>query len=109
MLPSPRSILENRVAKVKPPLKQLDNVSHEEMQQLLTKLKEIVPNMPKNKKLSKLEIIQNVIDYIFDLETALESHPSLASNVQNLSLQQCNNSSHNHHQKHFHIFVSGSS
>ncbi|RWS19376.1 DNA-binding protein inhibitor ID-2-like protein, partial [Leptotrombidium deliense] len=46
------------------------------MQQLLTKLQELVPNMPKNKKLSKLEIIQNVIDYIFDLESALESHPA---------------------------------
>lgn len=50
----------------------------EEMQELLSKLKDLVPNMPKNKKLSKLEIIQYVIDYIFDLETALESHPSVA-------------------------------
>ena len=54
----------------------MDNhVSGDEMQSLLAKLKELVPNMPRNKKLSKLEIIQNVIDYIFDLQLALESHP----------------------------------
>lgn len=46
------------------------------MQVLLCKLKELVPNMPKNKKLSKLEIIQYVIDYIVDLQIALESHPA---------------------------------
>lgn len=48
----------------------------EEMQELLTKLKDIVPYMPRNKKLSKLEIIQYVIDYIYDLETTLEHHPA---------------------------------
>src|SRR5699024_7885758 len=47
----------------------------EEMQSLLAKLKELVPGIPKKRKLSKLEIIQHVIDYIFDLQVALESHP----------------------------------
>lgn len=50
-------------------------MTHAEIQALLLKLKEIVPNMPRNRKLSKLEIIQNVIDYIVDLQIALESHP----------------------------------
>lgn len=48
----------------------------EEMQVYFSKLKELVPFMPKNKKLSKLEIIQYVIDYICDLQLALETHPA---------------------------------
>ncbi|KAH7973745.1 hypothetical protein HPB49_004823 [Dermacentor silvarum] len=52
------------------------DLNHEEMQSLLAKLKELVPNMPRNKKVSKLEIIQNVIDYILDLQIALETHPA---------------------------------
>lgn len=55
-----------------------DMMVAEEIQELLSKLKELVPNMPRNKKLSKLEIIQYVIDYIDDLQSALESHPSVA-------------------------------
>ncbi|KAL3247105.1 hypothetical protein MRX96_057242 [Rhipicephalus microplus] len=57
-------------------------VSREEVNQggaiqgLLDKLKDLVPNMPRSKKLTKLEIIQNVIDYILDLEIALEAHPT---------------------------------
>lgn len=41
----------------------------------LSKLKELVPFMPKNRRLSKLEVIQHVIDYICDLQYALETHP----------------------------------
>lgn len=52
------------------------DLNQEEMHSLLAKLKELVPNMPRNKKLSKLEIIQNVIDYILDLQIALETHPA---------------------------------
>lgn len=44
-----------------------------EIQMYLSKLKDLVPNMPKNKKMSKLEVIQNVIDYICDLQSALET------------------------------------
>lgn len=44
-----------------------------EIQMYLSKLKDLVPYMPKNKKLSKLEVIQNVIDYICDLQSALET------------------------------------
>ncbi|KAH7973752.1 hypothetical protein HPB49_004830 [Dermacentor silvarum] len=55
------------------------DVNHGAIQALLDKLKDLVPNMPRSKKVSKLEIIQNVIDYILDLELALEAHPSKRS------------------------------
>lgn len=48
-----------------------------EIQMYLSKLKDLVPFMPKNRKISKLEVIQNVIDYICDLQSALESHPAV--------------------------------
>lgn len=44
-----------------------------EIQMYLSKLKDLVPYMPKNKKLSKLEVIENVIDYICDLQSALQT------------------------------------
>lgn len=61
-----------------------------EIQMYLSKLKDLVPFMPKNRKLSKLEVIQNVIDYICDLQNALESHPAVNSfdPVQALASQQ---------------------
>ncbi len=43
-----------------------------EIQMYLSKLKDLVPYMPKNKKLSKLEVIENVIDYICDLQSTLQ-------------------------------------
>ncbi|XP_061391110.1 protein extra-macrochaetae, partial [Musca vetustissima] len=48
-----------------------------EMKMYLSKLKDLVPFMPKNRKLSKLEIIQHVIDYICDLQSELETHPEM--------------------------------
>lgn len=61
-----------------------------EIQMYLSKLKDLVPFMPKNRKLSKLEVIQNVIDYICDLQNALESHPAVNAfdPVQALASQQ---------------------
>lgn len=56
--------------------KQRRDVENEEVQMYLSKLKELVPFMPKNKRLSKLEVIQHVIDYICDLQYALEAHPN---------------------------------
>lgn len=47
----------------------------------LSKLKELVPCIPKNRRLSKLEVIQHVIDYIGDLQFALETHPSVVASV----------------------------
>ncbi|CAG9761431.1 unnamed protein product [Ceutorhynchus assimilis] len=48
------------------------DVENEEIQMYLSKLKDLVPFMPKNRKLSKLEVIQHVIDYICDLQCALD-------------------------------------
>lgn len=53
------------------------DVENEEIQMYLSKLKDLVPFMPKNKKLTKLEVIQYVIDYICDLQYALETHPNV--------------------------------
>lgn len=64
-----QKLLKGRVSKER-------DVTNEEMQSLLSKLKTLVPNMPRHKKLSKLEIIQYVIDYIMDLQNALDTHPA---------------------------------
>lgn len=47
-----------------------------EIQMYISKLKDLVPFMPKNRKLSKLEVITNVIQYICDLQTALDGNPA---------------------------------
>ena len=61
-----------------------------EMQLYLSKLKELVPNMPKDRKVSKVEVINNVIDYICDLQMALDHHHPLLVSVM---LNNNNNSS----------------
>uniref|UniRef100_A0A182RB24 BHLH domain-containing protein n=1 Tax=Anopheles funestus TaxID=62324 RepID=A0A182RB24_ANOFN len=50
---------------------------NDEIKLYLSKLRELVPFMPKNRKLTKLEVIQNVIDYICELQNALDSHPAV--------------------------------
>uniref|UniRef100_A0A182XZD0 Uncharacterized protein n=1 Tax=Anopheles stephensi TaxID=30069 RepID=A0A182XZD0_ANOST len=52
---------------------------NDEIKLYLSKLRELVPFMPKNRKLTKLEVIQNVIDYICELQNALDSHPAVNS------------------------------
>jgi DNA-binding protein inhibitor ID len=47
-----------------------------EIKVYLTQLKELVPFMPKHKKLSKLEVITYVIDYIRDLRQTLGLPPN---------------------------------
>ncbi|KFO79756.1 DNA-binding protein inhibitor ID-2, partial [Cuculus canorus] len=49
------------------------------MNDCYSKLKELVPSIPQNKKVSKMEILQHVIDYILDLQIALDSHPTIVS------------------------------
>nr|QAB02857.1 extramacrochaetae protein [Bemisia tabaci] len=68
-------VINGRVHK---PRRDLEN---EEIQMYLSKLKELVPFMPKNRRLSKLEVIQNVIEYICDLQNALENHPNMTSEM----------------------------
>ncbi|XP_076834911.1 DNA-binding protein inhibitor ID-3 [Brachyhypopomus gauderio] len=43
-----------------------------DMNHCYSKLKELVPTIPPNKSVSQVEILQHVIDYIFDLQIALE-------------------------------------
>ncbi|KAG8451240.1 hypothetical protein GDO86_003468 [Hymenochirus boettgeri] len=51
-----------------------------------SKLKELVPGIPQGSKLSQVEILQHVIDYIFDLQIVLEDQPSVGSSI--LGLQK---------------------
>lgn len=68
---------ENAVAAGKVTKHKQKDVENEEIQMYLSKLKDLVPFMPKNRKISKLEVIQHVIDYICDLQCALETHPAV--------------------------------
>ncbi|KAK6291170.1 hypothetical protein J4Q44_G00384250 [Coregonus suidteri] len=49
----------------------------DDMNHCYSRLKRLVPTIPQHKKVSKVEILQHVIDYILDLQLALETHPSL--------------------------------
>lgn len=60
-----------------------------EMKSLLTKLQQLVPSMPRNKRVSKLEIILSVIDYIVHLETALEAHSAARTSTPVASIRHC--------------------
>uniref|UniRef100_A0A2R8Z8I9 BHLH domain-containing protein n=1 Tax=Pan paniscus TaxID=9597 RepID=A0A2R8Z8I9_PANPA len=44
-----------------------------------TPLKELVPSILQNKNVSKMEILQHVIDYILDLQITLDLHPTIVS------------------------------
>ncbi|KAM4580121.1 DNA-binding protein inhibitor ID-4 [Odontesthes bonariensis] len=48
-----------------------------DMNDCYSRLKRLVPTIPQDKKVSKVEILQHVIDYIVDLQLALETHPAL--------------------------------
>ncbi|KTF80684.1 hypothetical protein cypCar_00043676 [Cyprinus carpio] len=51
----------------------------QDMNSCYSKLKELVPTLPTNKKASKVEILQHVIDYIWDLQVELESKKNQSS------------------------------
>ncbi|KAG9268478.1 DNA-binding protein inhibitor ID-2a [Astyanax mexicanus] len=52
------------------------------MNDCYSKLKELVPSIPQNKNVSKMEILQHVIDYILDLQIALDSsHSAMSSSL----------------------------
>lgn len=44
----------------------------QDMNNCYSKLKELVPTLPTNKKATKVEILQHVIDYIWDLQVKLD-------------------------------------
>lgn len=62
------------------------------MNDCYSKLKELVPSLPQNRSVSKMEILQHVIDYILDLQIALDSSSALMSRPQKPQPQQ-------HHQR----------
>uniref|UniRef100_A0A4W5NCF6 DNA-binding protein inhibitor ID-4 n=1 Tax=Hucho hucho TaxID=62062 RepID=A0A4W5NCF6_9TELE len=49
------------------------------MNDCYSKLKELVPSIPQNKNVSKMEILQHVIDYILDLQIALDSNVAITN------------------------------
>ncbi|XP_028909246.1 DNA-binding protein inhibitor ID-4 [Ornithorhynchus anatinus] len=53
-----------------------------DMNDCYSRLKKLVPTIPPNKKVSKVEILQHVIDYILDLQLALDTHPALLRSPQ---------------------------
>ncbi|XP_077583372.1 DNA-binding protein inhibitor ID-1 [Stigmatopora nigra] len=61
------------ISKCKIPLldEQMSVFLHD-MNSCYSKLKELVPTLPTNKKASKVEILQHVIDYIWDLQVELD-------------------------------------
>uniref|UniRef100_A0A6V7HWR4 BHLH domain-containing protein n=1 Tax=Bracon brevicornis TaxID=1563983 RepID=A0A6V7HWR4_9HYME len=63
-VPPTRGVLHNTLGR--------RDLEAEEIAAYLTKLKSLVPDMPRKRKLSKLEVIQRVIEYIWDLQTTLE-------------------------------------
>lgn len=65
----------------------------EEVAAYLTKLRSLVPDMPRKRKLSKLEVIQRVIEYICDLQTTLEETNHESKTVPRQPLQPLLNAS----------------
>ncbi|XP_018588583.1 DNA-binding protein inhibitor ID-3 [Scleropages formosus] len=60
-----------------------------------SRLKELVPSIPQNRSVSQVEILQHVIDYILDLQTALEAaSPEPAGPEVVLSLQTADMARH---------------
>ncbi|XP_028848786.1 DNA-binding protein inhibitor ID-2a [Denticeps clupeoides] len=51
------------------------------MNDCYSKLKELVPSIPQNRSVSKMEILQHVIDYILDLQIALDSNSGAAASA----------------------------
>lgn len=50
-----------------------------DMNDCYSRLKELVPSLPQDRSVSKMEILQHVIDYILDLQIALDSSTANAS------------------------------
>lgn len=55
------------------------NVLLYDMNGCYSRLKELVPTLPQNRKVSKVEILQHVIDYIRDLQLELNSESEVAT------------------------------
>lgn len=55
------------------------NVLLYDMNGCYSRLKELVPTLPQNRKVSRVEILQHVIDYIWDLELELNSESQVGT------------------------------
>lgn len=65
---------------------------NQEETQVLKKLQQIVPTIPKDSKVSNLDIIENVIQYIMVLQNELEQEePNGAHSTSSLLMQECSN------------------
>ncbi|CAJ0927864.1 unnamed protein product [Ranitomeya imitator] len=62
-----------------------------DMNDCYSKLRELVPGIPQGSKLSQVEILQHVIDYIFDLQIVLVKSRSTtpSSPFRNQTSQNC--------------------
>lgn len=56
-----------------------------EMLACFAKLKDLVPTIPTDKKISRVALLQHVIDYILDLEITLDNHPAMSAAPQILA------------------------
>ncbi|XP_064408305.1 DNA-binding protein inhibitor ID-3 [Latimeria chalumnae] len=77
------------ISRSKTPIEEPMNLLYD-MNDCYSKLKELVPSIPQNKKVSQMEILQHVIDYIFDLQIVLEQPETVeksTADVAVLSLQ----------------------
>ncbi|XP_069074864.1 DNA-binding protein inhibitor ID-4 [Pleurodeles waltl] len=48
-----------------------------DMEGCYSRLRRLVPSIPQHRRVSRVEILQHVIDYILDLQLALDTHPAL--------------------------------
>jgi len=69
---SDQSLAISKMSKMSPLLDEQMSVFLHDMNSCYSKLKELVPTLPTHKKASKVEILQHVIDYIWDLQVELD-------------------------------------
>ncbi|XP_075904087.1 DNA-binding protein inhibitor ID-1 [Nelusetta ayraudi] len=67
-----RCLSEQSLAITKCKLDEQMTLFLQDMNSCYSKLKELVPTLPTNKKATKVEILQHVIDYIWDLQVELD-------------------------------------
>ncbi|KAJ8013422.1 hypothetical protein DPEC_G00053100 [Dallia pectoralis] len=55
----------------------MEEEDQSDMKHCYSRLRRLVPTIPQDKRVSRVEILQHVIDYIWDLQLQLETHPAL--------------------------------
>ncbi|XP_055352685.1 protein extra-macrochaetae-like [Paramacrobiotus metropolitanus] len=87
---SPRKLCKPAIQKLR---KNAESEEMDAMEMLFDKLAHMIPSIPKEQKLTKLQILQHVIEYIQDLESQVEFHPEAENlctglNYLRISLEQ---------------------